>query len=159
MAETAEQYIQRILGNLEGQDPVKVQSGTAAKLKKLIRGLPPKKLKWKAAPDKWSIAQIAAIHGERIEHHQRRRSARAQKLDPRRRRVQPRHQGREVIATVAGGNHDLTVENERSAAHPGERCHQLGEVAPEGTVVAAAKLDLLAVPEAQAPEAVPLRLI
>ncbi len=60
MPETAEQYIARILGHVEGQDPVKVQGGTAAKLKKLIKGLPPKKMKWKSSPDKWSIAQIVA---------------------------------------------------------------------------------------------------
>ena len=38
MQETAPQYIQRILGYVEGQDAIKVQRGTASKLKKLIQG-------------------------------------------------------------------------------------------------------------------------
>ncbi len=46
MPETAQQYIQRILGHVEGQDAIKVQRGTAAKLKKLTHGLTPKQLKW-----------------------------------------------------------------------------------------------------------------
>jgi hypothetical protein len=60
MPETAEQYIQRILGNVEGQDAIKVQKSTAGKLKTLIRGLTPKQLKWKPEPGKWSIAEIVA---------------------------------------------------------------------------------------------------
>jgi hypothetical protein len=60
MPENAQQYIQRILGHVEGQDAIKVQRGTAAKLKKTIHGLTPKQLKWKPAPDKWSIAEILA---------------------------------------------------------------------------------------------------
>jgi len=60
MAETAEQYIQRILGHVEGQDPIKVQRSTAAKLKKLTQRLTPKQLKWKPEPGKWSIAEILA---------------------------------------------------------------------------------------------------
>jgi DinB superfamily len=60
MPETAEQYIQRILGHVEGQDPIKVQKSTAARLKKLTRGLTPKQLKWKPEPGKWSIAEILA---------------------------------------------------------------------------------------------------
>jgi hypothetical protein len=60
MAETAEQYIQRILGHVDGQDAIKVQQSTAAKLKKLTRGLTPKQLKWKPEPNKWSIAEILA---------------------------------------------------------------------------------------------------
>jgi hypothetical protein len=58
MTETAEQYIQRILGHVEGQDPIKVQRSTAAKLKKLTQRLTPKQLKWKPEPEKWSIAEI-----------------------------------------------------------------------------------------------------
>jgi len=60
MAETAQQYIARMLGNVEGQDALKVQRVTAAKLKKLIRGLKPKQLRWQPLPGKWSIAQILA---------------------------------------------------------------------------------------------------
>jgi hypothetical protein len=60
MPETAQQYIQRILGHVEGQDAIKVQRGTAAKLKKLIQRLTPKELKWKSEAGKWSIAEILA---------------------------------------------------------------------------------------------------
>jgi hypothetical protein len=60
MPETAQQYIQRILGHVEGQDAIKVQRASAAKLKKLIQGLGKKELKWKPEPGKWSIAEIVA---------------------------------------------------------------------------------------------------
>ena len=60
MPETAEQYIGRILGYVEGQDAMKVQRSTAAKLKKSIRGLSAKQLKWRPEPAKWSIAEIIA---------------------------------------------------------------------------------------------------
>ena len=60
MPETAEQYIQRILGHVDGQDALKVQRATAPKLKKLIHGLTPKQLRWQPEPSKWSIAQILA---------------------------------------------------------------------------------------------------
>lgn len=60
MQETAQQYIQRILGHVDGQDAIKVQRATAAKLKKSTQGLTPKELKWKPEPGKWSIAEIIA---------------------------------------------------------------------------------------------------
>lgn len=60
MPETAEQYIGRILGYVEGQDAVKLQCATAGKLKKLMQGLTPKQLKWRPEPAKWSIAEIIA---------------------------------------------------------------------------------------------------
>lgn len=60
MQETAPQYIERILGYVEGQDAIKVQRSTAAKLKKLIHGLTPKQLKRKSEPGNWSIAEILA---------------------------------------------------------------------------------------------------
>ena len=60
MPETAEQYIGRILGYVEGQDAIKVQRNTAAKLKKSVQGLTAKQLKWRPAPAKWSIAEIIA---------------------------------------------------------------------------------------------------
>jgi hypothetical protein len=60
MQETAPQYIQRVLGYIEGQDAINVQRATAAKLKKSLRGLTPKQLKWKSEPGKWSIGEILA---------------------------------------------------------------------------------------------------
>jgi hypothetical protein len=60
MQETAQQYIQRILGHVDGQDAIKVQGSTAARLKKQVKGLTPKQLRWKPEPEKWSIAEILA---------------------------------------------------------------------------------------------------
>ena len=60
MQETAEQYISRIVGYVEGQDAIKVQRATAGKLKKLSSGLTPSQLKWRPEPTKWSIAEIIA---------------------------------------------------------------------------------------------------
>lgn len=60
MAETAQQYIQRILGHVEGQDAIKVQRKTASRLQKAVHGLTPRQLKWKPEEGKWSIAEIVA---------------------------------------------------------------------------------------------------
>jgi hypothetical protein len=60
MAETAQQYIQRIMGNLNGQDPLKVQATTAKKLDRLVKGVSPSKLRKRPAPDKWSVTEIVA---------------------------------------------------------------------------------------------------
>ena len=60
MQESAQQYIQRILGHVDGQDAITVQRATAAKLKKLTHALTPKQMKWKPEPGKWSIAEIMA---------------------------------------------------------------------------------------------------
>lgn len=60
MSETSQQYIQRILGHLEGQEPLKVQAATAKKIEKLLKKVPPAKLRKRPAPDKWSITEILA---------------------------------------------------------------------------------------------------
>jgi hypothetical protein len=60
MTETPQQYTQRILSNAEGQDPVKIQSETNKKLGRLIEGVPAAKLRKRAAPEKWSVAEILA---------------------------------------------------------------------------------------------------
>jgi hypothetical protein len=60
MPENAQQYIQRILGHVEGRDAIKVQRETAPTLRKLTQGLSPKELRWNPAPGKWSIAEIVA---------------------------------------------------------------------------------------------------
>lgn len=60
MKETPQQYIQRILGNLQGHDPLKIQSATAKKLDRLLKGVPALKLRKRPAPGKWSIAEIIA---------------------------------------------------------------------------------------------------
>jgi DinB family protein len=60
MAETPQEYIQRILGNLESQDPLKVQARTANALQRLIKGQSASKLRKRPAPNKWSVAEILA---------------------------------------------------------------------------------------------------
>ena len=61
MAETTQEYIQRLLGYTAGvQNPLKVQATTAKKLEKLIKGVPAGKLKKRPAPDKWSVQEILA---------------------------------------------------------------------------------------------------
>ncbi len=60
MNETPQQYVSRILGLIEGHDPMKVQRSTADKLQKFIRGVPRRKLDRRPAPGKWSVTEILA---------------------------------------------------------------------------------------------------
>jgi hypothetical protein len=60
MKETAQQYIGRVTGYVEGKKPLTVQAATADKLARLIKGVQASKLKKRPAPDKWSVAEILA---------------------------------------------------------------------------------------------------
>jgi hypothetical protein len=60
MHETPQEYIQRMLGNVKGLDPRKVEAGTAKKLERLIKGVPASKLAKRPAPGKWSVGEILA---------------------------------------------------------------------------------------------------
>ncbi len=60
MQETPQEYIKRILGNVEGFDPLKVQAGTAKKLERLIKGVPASRLRKRPAPERWSVGEILA---------------------------------------------------------------------------------------------------
>lgn len=60
MQETAQQYTQRILKNIEGKDPLKTQAATVKTLTKLVKGASPAKLRKRPAPDKWSVGEILA---------------------------------------------------------------------------------------------------
>jgi hypothetical protein len=60
MKETIEQYMQRISGYMEGKQPLAVQAATPKKLERLIKGVPPAKLRKRPAPDKWSVSEILA---------------------------------------------------------------------------------------------------
>jgi hypothetical protein len=60
MSETPQEYIQRIMAQLGGKDPRKVQAATAAQLKRLIQRASPAKLRKRPAPGKWSAAEILA---------------------------------------------------------------------------------------------------
>ena len=48
--ETPQEYTKRILGFVEGKNPITVQTATAGKLAKLIRGLKPAQLRKAPAP-------------------------------------------------------------------------------------------------------------
>jgi uncharacterized damage-inducible protein DinB len=60
MQETPQQYIQRILGFVDGKDPLRVQRETPKKLQTLIKPLNKKQLTQPPEPGKWSIAEILA---------------------------------------------------------------------------------------------------
>jgi uncharacterized damage-inducible protein DinB len=60
MKETAQEYVKRIQGYLQGKDPLKVQKSTPKKLQKLIKPLSKKQMRRRPAPGKWSIAEILA---------------------------------------------------------------------------------------------------
>jgi hypothetical protein len=60
MSETIPQYVERIVGYAEGQQPLKIQAASAKKLERLMKGVPAAKLRKRPAPDKWSVAEIMA---------------------------------------------------------------------------------------------------
>jgi hypothetical protein len=60
MSETPQEYTRRILDTAGSRDPRKVQSTTSARLERLIRGVPARKLRKRPAPGKWSVAEILA---------------------------------------------------------------------------------------------------
>ena len=60
LVETPSQYVQRILSNIEGKDPLQVLGATAARLRALVRDSSPDTLRRKPAPDKWSAVEIIA---------------------------------------------------------------------------------------------------
>src|ERR1700686_1082118 len=60
MAETPQQYTQRLLSYGEGKDPLRLQQAAPKKLASLLKGKTAKQLMRRPAPDKWSIAEIVA---------------------------------------------------------------------------------------------------
>jgi hypothetical protein len=58
--ETPQQYTQRILAHAEGKQPLAVQSATAKKLERAIKGVPAAKLRKRPAPGNWSVSEIVA---------------------------------------------------------------------------------------------------
>jgi uncharacterized damage-inducible protein DinB len=60
MQETPQQYTQRILGFIEGKDPLRVQRETPKKLQTLIKPLSKKQLTQRPGPGKWSVGEILA---------------------------------------------------------------------------------------------------
>jgi len=60
MKETPQQYTQRVTSYVEGKQSITVQSATAKKLERLIKGVSTAKLRKRPAPDKWSVGEILA---------------------------------------------------------------------------------------------------
>ncbi|HXE90263.1 MAG TPA: DinB family protein [Terriglobales bacterium] len=60
MAETVKQYVRRILGYVEGHDPLAVQQATPRRLARLIRGRSRAQLARRPAPGRWSVAEVLA---------------------------------------------------------------------------------------------------
>jgi DinB family protein len=60
MKETPQQYTTRIMSNLTGQEPLKIQAATPRKIERLITDAPAAMLRKRPAPDKWSVAEIVA---------------------------------------------------------------------------------------------------
>jgi len=73
MQETPEQYIKRVLGYIQGQEPLGVQQATAKRIERLIRPLTRQQTRRRPAAGKWSIGEILAhlaeselVYGYRI---------------------------------------------------------------------------------------------
>ncbi len=60
MSETPEQYTQRIIKTLGGDDPLAVLQATPEKLAALVAGKTEEQLRRRPAPGKWSVAEIVA---------------------------------------------------------------------------------------------------
>jgi uncharacterized damage-inducible protein DinB len=60
MAETAQQYIERMLAIAGDRDPEAVMGETPARLRALVGGATPRELAFTTSPGRWSIAQIVA---------------------------------------------------------------------------------------------------
>jgi len=54
------EYKARILGLMEGKDPIAVQRQTVPELEKLIAGVPAEKLSQRPTPEKWSAGEVLA---------------------------------------------------------------------------------------------------
>ena len=60
MKETPQQYTKRILGYVEGKNPLKIQKATPKKLRQLTKSLSKKQLRSRPDEDRWSVAEILA---------------------------------------------------------------------------------------------------
>ncbi|HVP19671.1 MAG TPA: DinB family protein, partial [Spirochaetia bacterium] len=58
--ETPQQYTQRILGYLEGREPLEILTSVPRQISKLVKGVSKKKLAKRSEPGKWSVTEILA---------------------------------------------------------------------------------------------------
>jgi hypothetical protein len=110
-----------------------------------------------AAFGQGDVEQRPIAQGQQVEGHERRRGLGRQPVDAGLGRVDALLEGVEVQA-VGPGHHDLAVDHAPIGEGSPQRAEELREVAGEGPVVAGPQLELVAVAEHDAPEAVPLGL-
>ena len=60
MKETAQEYIKRVLGYLEGNNTLEVLAASPTHVKGLIAGVAAERLSKRPLPDKWSVVEILA---------------------------------------------------------------------------------------------------
>ncbi len=60
MRETMKQYTRRILGYVEGKNPLRVQLESPKRLAHLVQGVPKRELLRRPRPGKWSVGEILA---------------------------------------------------------------------------------------------------
>ena len=60
MKETTQQYIQRVLGYLEGKKPLEVLAATPGQVERLVAGAAKDRLAKRPSPEKWSVTEILA---------------------------------------------------------------------------------------------------
>lgn len=60
MQETAAQYVERMLGLIEGKKPLDILASSPRKIAALVKGASKQKLGRRPQPDKWSITEILA---------------------------------------------------------------------------------------------------
>ena len=60
MQETPQQYTRRILGYLEGKEPLEILAATPRQVERLVKGVSRKRLSQRPAPDQWSVTEILA---------------------------------------------------------------------------------------------------
>ena len=73
MQETPQQYTQRVLGYLEGKEPMEILAATPRQIARLVKGVSKKKLSQRPDRDTWSVTEILAhladselVYGYRI---------------------------------------------------------------------------------------------
>jgi hypothetical protein len=73
MQETPQQYTQRVLGYIEGKEPIEILAATPRQIARLVKGVSKKKLLQRPAPGAWSVTEILAhladselVYGYRI---------------------------------------------------------------------------------------------